>query len=181
MMPFPSWLRPAGLVITFTVGVAPEAIAQAPPLVFTATVPQQRPAEPTPQASVVVEDRGLALWAGTASDFGKGAAISNPQWTLRSITSLTTLPTSGRDRPAFQQVELVRPIASFGSMSLAGGGGIRQEWDGTQVLIGRVLMGADVEPRTATGELRARASRFRGVVPPRRGGYRDEPRLVATD
>jgi hypothetical protein len=38
-------------------------------------------------------------------------------------------------------------------MSVAGGGGIRQEWDGTRVLIGRVLAGADVGRGRLQGSL----------------------------
>jgi hypothetical protein len=54
-------------------------------------------------------------------------------------TSITTVPVGGHARPTFQQAEIVRPLFSIGRMSLAARGGIRQDWDGTRVLLGRVL------------------------------------------
>src|SRR6202035_2025110 len=50
-------------------------------------------------------------------------------------------------------VEIVRPLLSTRSMSVAGGGGIRQPWDGTRVLLGRVLAGADVGRGRLQGSL----------------------------
>ena len=111
---------------------------------FTAAAPERASAETTVYRSAVVDERGLALWAGTESDFGVGVDVVGRPWTVRSTTSMTTLPIDGVRRPTFQQVELLRPLFSVNSASVAGGGGIRQEWDGSPVLIGRVLAGADV-------------------------------------
>ena len=66
---------------------------------------------------------------------------------------MTTLPVDGHSRPTFQQVEVVRRLFSTGSMSVAGGGGIRQEWDGTRVLVGRVLAGSDLGRGRLQGSL----------------------------
>jgi hypothetical protein len=66
---------------------------------------------------------------------------------------MTMLPVGSHLRPTFQQVEIVRPLLFTGSASIAGGGGIRQEWDGTRVLIGRVLAGADVGRGRLQGSL----------------------------
>jgi hypothetical protein len=129
------------------------AFAQTPPLVFTVAVPERTSSETILQASAAVEERGLALWGGAASDFGVGVTLSGPRWEIRSITSMTTLPIGNHDRPTFQQVEIVRPLFSTRSMSVAGGGGIRQEWDGTRVLLGRVLAGADVGRGRLQGSL----------------------------
>jgi hypothetical protein len=146
------FLRCAGLAFTLCMGAIVNAFAQAPPLVFTVATPE-RTASETIQTSAVVEERGLALWGGAASDFGVGVALSGPRWTIRSITSMTTLSVDGHGRPTFQQIEIVRPVFSTRSMSVAGGGGIRQEWDGTRVLIGRVLAGSDVGQGRLQGSL----------------------------
>lgn len=148
------FVRSAGMAFALCAGDAVSALAQAPPLVFTVAVPDYRnPSDTILQASAVVEERGLALWGGTASDFGVGVALSSSRWTVRSITSMTTLSVTGRDRPTFQQIELVRPMFSTGSVSVAGGGGVRQEWDGTRVLIGRVLAGSDLGGGRLQGSL----------------------------
>jgi hypothetical protein len=146
------FLRCAGLALTLCLCAIVNAFAQAPPLVFTVAVPE-RTASETIQTSAVVEERGLALWGGASSDFGVGVSLSRPRWTIRSITSMTTLSVDGHGRPTFQQFEIVRPVFSTGSMSVAGGGGIRQEWDGTRVLIGRVLAGSDVGHGRLQGSL----------------------------
>ena len=147
------FLRTAGLALTLGAGATVKALAQTPPLVFTVAAPERTSSETTLQASAVVEERGLALWGGAASDFGVGVALSGPRWTIRSITSMTTLPIGSHDRPTFQQIEIVRPVFLTGSTSIAGGGGIRQEWDGTRVLIGRVVAGTDVGRGRLQGSL----------------------------
>jgi hypothetical protein len=147
------FLRSAGLAFTLCACAIVNALAQAPPLVFTVVAPERTSSETTLQASTVVEERGLALWGGAASDFGVGVTLSGPRWEIRSITSMTTVPFGSHDRPTFQQVEIVRPVFSTRSMSVAGGGGIREEWDGTRVLIGRVLAGADVGRGRLQGSL----------------------------
>jgi hypothetical protein len=147
------FLRSAGLAFTLSASAIVNAFAQAPSLVFTVTAPERTASKTILQASAVVEERGLALWGGAASDFGVGVALSGPRWTIRSMTSMTTLSVGGHDRPTFQQIEIVRPVFSTGSMSVAGGGGIRQEWDGTRVLIGRVLAGSDVGHGRLQGSL----------------------------
>jgi hypothetical protein len=115
------------------------AFAQSPQLVFTATVPVTPPSGVTLSSSPAIEERGLALWAGTASDFGVGVAVTDSHWTVRTNTSMRTLPFEGRDRPTFEQVEILRQLPAQRAMSAAAGGGIRQEWDGTRVLVGRVI------------------------------------------
>jgi hypothetical protein len=136
-------LRSAAIFSILSTAVVP-AFAQAPQLVFTTAAPERTPSESVPQLSVPVEERGLRLWAGAASDFGVAVALSDAQWTVRSITSMVALPVNGHQRPTFQQIEVLRPSFSMGPVSVAGGGGIRQEWDGTRVLIGRVMAGAEV-------------------------------------
>jgi hypothetical protein len=136
-----------------TACAAASASAQTPQLVFTVTTPERAPSPMTLQTFAAVEERGLALWGGSATDFGAGVAISMPRWTIRSISSMTAPPVDGYVRPTFQQVELVRPVFSTGSMAVAGGGGIRQEWDGTRVFIGRVLAGSDVGRGRLQGSL----------------------------
>jgi hypothetical protein len=147
------FLRSVGLAFTLCACAIVNAFAQAPPLVFTVAVPERTASETMLQASAVVGERALALWGGAVSDFGVGVTLSSPRWEIRSITSMTTLPVGSHDRPVFQQVEIVRPVLSTRSMSVAGGGGIRQEWDGTRVLIGRVLVGADVGRGRLQGSL----------------------------
>jgi hypothetical protein len=156
--------RSVGLAFSLCACAAGNAFAQTPQLVFTVAAPEPTRSETILKASAVVEERALALWGGAASDFGVGVALSSPRWTLRSITSMTALPIGSHDRPRFQQIEIVRPVFSAGSMSVAGGGGIRQEWDGTSVLIGRVLAGSDVGRGRLQGSLvleRAVSSQFR--------------------
>jgi hypothetical protein len=118
--------------------------AQAPPLVFTVAAPERASTEITVHASPVVEDRGLTLWSGGSSDVGVGVDVSGRNWSIRSISSATTLPIANHLHPTFQQVEVVRSLLSIGSISVAGGGGVRQDWDGARVLIGRALAGASI-------------------------------------
>ena len=148
-------LRSTGLAIGLAASASVPAFAQTPPLVFTFTVstPEATRSETILQASAVVEERGLALWSGAASDFGVGAAISGPKWMVRSITSMTTLRTENQHRPKFQQIEIIRPVWATGVTSVAAGGGLRQEWDGTRVLIGRVLAASDVAHGRVQGSL----------------------------
>src|SRR4029077_20862902 len=105
------------------------------------------------RASTVVEERGLALWSGTASDFGIGVDLRGPTWMVHSIPSMTMQPVGNHLHPTFQQIEIVRPLFVTASLSIAGGAGIRQEWDGTRVLIGRVLAGAEVGRGRLQGSL----------------------------
>src|SRR5215831_16946441 len=135
------WLRSAVLSVAFCGCVVVNSSGQTPQLTFTAPTPEHEPA-PGPEISAVVQERGLALWAGTTSDFGVGVTWSGSRAAVQSVTSMTTLPVDGRDRPTFQQIEIIRSVVSRGSLSIAGGGGIREQWDGTRVLIGRALAGS---------------------------------------
>jgi hypothetical protein len=147
-------LRTAGLILALGACATVNAAAQdRPPLVFTAASPDRTSPDTALQASAVVEERGLALWSGTASDFGVGVTLSTSGWAVRSIASMVALPFDKHERLTFQQLEIVRPIFSTGSASVAGGGGIRQEWDGTRVLIGRVLAAADMGGGRIQGSL----------------------------
>jgi hypothetical protein len=104
------------------------------------------------------------LWGGSSSDFGVGVDVTSRRWAVRGMTSMTTRLVGSDRRPSFQQVEILRPLFSIRSTSLAGGGGIRQEWDGTRVLIGRMLAGADVAGGRLEGGLvleRATSSRIK--------------------
>jgi hypothetical protein len=134
-------LRSVALSIAFCGCVVVKSAGQTSQLVFTAPAPAQD-SSLGPQISPVVQERGLALWAGTTSDFGVGVTLSGSRTAVQSITSMTALPLDGHDRPTFQQIEIVRSLVSRGSLSIAGGGGIREQWDGTRVLIGRALAGA---------------------------------------
>jgi hypothetical protein len=149
----PGFVRSAGWTLTLWACATVNAFAQAPPLIFTVAAPGQTSSDATLRASAIVEERGLALWSGAVSDFGVGVALSGRRWTIRSITGMTTLPFAGHGRPTFQQIEIIRPVFSTGSMSVAGGGGIREEWDGTRVLIGRVLAGSDIGHGRLQGSL----------------------------
>src|SRR5262245_39015809 len=136
--------RSAALMCALSGGFSVQAMAQVPPpLVFTMPLPERTPSEPTPQLSVLIEERGLALWSGAATDFGIGTKLAGSYGTVRSVVSTNFLPVGAYARPTFQQIEVVRPLFSIGATRLAGGGGIRQEWDGTQVLIGRLLVRSD--------------------------------------
>ena len=145
--------RLAALVVALSATGVTAAFAQAPPLVFTVAVPERTSSDTTVRASAVIDERGLALWNGTASDFGIGVDLTGTKWTVHSITSGTTLPVGSHLRPTFQQVEVVRSLFFSESASVAAGGGIRQEWDGTRVLVGRVLAGADVGRGRLQGNL----------------------------
>jgi hypothetical protein len=145
--------RLAALVIALTATSVTAAIAQAPPLVFTVAVPERASSDATVRASAVVDERGLALWSGTASDFGIGVDLTGARWAVHSIASATKLPVGSHFRPTFQQVEAVRSLFFSESASVAAGGGIRQEWDGTRVLVGRVLAGANVGRGRLQGSL----------------------------
>jgi hypothetical protein len=145
--------RSTALALTLCAGGVVNAFGQAPPLVFTVAVPERTTSAAYVRASAAVEERGLTLWGGTSSDFGVGVDVAGRRWTVRSITSMTALPVGHHRYSTFQQVELMRPVLATESASVAGGGGIRQEWDGTRVLIGRVLAGADVGRGRLQGSL----------------------------
>jgi hypothetical protein len=145
--------RLTALALTLCAGGVVTAFAQAPPLVFTVAVPEPTASEVHVRASAVVEERGLALWGGTSSDFGVGVDVAGRRWTVRSITSMTALAVGNHRYSTFQQIEIVRPLFATEAVSVAGGGGIRQEWDGSRVLIGRVLAGADVGRGRLQGSL----------------------------
>jgi hypothetical protein len=136
-------VRCAGFALSLAVSVTARAVAQTPPLVFTTAMPEASSSNLNVQSSAVIEERALALWSGETSDLGVGVALSSGRWSVRSVTSITTLPIDGRSRPTFQQVDVVRHVFSKGSASLAGGGGLRQQVDGTRVLIGRALVGVE--------------------------------------
>ncbi len=136
--------RGAALVVASCAWAVGTASAQAPQLVFTVAAPDRARTTPLVRSSAVVDERGLAPWAGSSTDLGVGVTLSGPHWTVRSITSLTAVPIAGHSRPTFQQVEVLRPLFGTGRLSVAGGGGIRQQWDGTGVLIGRALAGSDI-------------------------------------
>jgi len=137
------FLRATLLMVLGLTGRVGPALAQEPQFLFTVAPPEVNVLRPTVRASAAVEERALQLWSGADSDFGIASALSTPRWTVRSVTSLRSPSVSSQPRPTFQQVEIIRGAFSDGSRSLAFGGGIRQEWSGTQVLIGRVLAGSD--------------------------------------
>jgi len=138
------FFKSVSLAAVLSAAGAVDVLAQVPPLVFTAPAPEPARSGIAIYASPVIDERGLALWSGTSADIGVGVDVVGRQWTVRSITSMTMLPVDGYSRPTFQQVELLRPVRATASTFVAVGGGIRQEWDGTQVLIGRALAGANV-------------------------------------
>src|SRR5262252_1871129 len=121
--------RLTALFFVVFVGAVGYAFGQPSQLVFTVAAPDQTVSQTSSQASAVVGERGLALWSGAKSDFGIGVALSDGRWTVRSVASMTALPLGGHNRPTFQQVEITRPLFWVGSMSVAGGGGVREEWN----------------------------------------------------
>lgn len=127
------------LTVLVFVSLTSSAFPQALPLIFTFGVPERATASATFRVATEVDERALPLWSGNQTDLGAGVSLGGPRWTVRSMTSLTTVPIDHHDRPAFQQVDVVRPLVAAASLSVAGGGGVRQTWDGTQVLLGRLL------------------------------------------
>src|ERR1043165_1011368 len=102
-------LRCLSIVIVIAAAGGGSASAQTPPLVFTAPLPDASPSQPSIsiRSSVVVEERGLALWSGAASDFGTGVEVSTRTWTIRSVASMRTLLIADHLHPTFEQVEIV--------------------------------------------------------------------------
>ncbi len=143
------WVTLAALVCASAV----RARAQAPSLTFTVAAPERTTPDTAVRASTVVEERGLALWDGTADDFGVRVDVATGAWSVRATTSMHLLPIGTHASPTFQQIEVVRPIVSRGSLSIAGGGGVRQDWDGSRVLIGRALTGVQVAGGRLQGSL----------------------------
>ena len=140
------FLRPTALACALAVSAAVNASAQAPPLVFTlaAPEPERLAADVHIHASAAVAERGLALWSGSSSDFGIGIDVNGRRWMVHSTTNITLLPIGREPRPTFQQLEIARKLFSTATASVAGGGGVRQESDGTRAVIGRALMTAQV-------------------------------------
>jgi hypothetical protein len=124
-------------------------------------------------ASAVVEERGLALWSGSESDFGVSLARSTERLTVRSTTSIRTLSFDSHERPTFEQFEVLRSLVHGESLFLTGGGGIRHEWDGTQLLIGRLVAGTAI----GSGQLEGSVVVERALTSLRR---RDAADLITT-
>jgi len=148
-------LRAAGCGLLLLACTASHAVAQNAPsrLVFTVGVPDSASSQPALNVSMAVEERGLAMWSGSVSDFGVAVEVTQSNWTLRGLTGMTTLPIDGQLRPNLRQFEIVRNVYATRSFSVAGGGGIREEWDGTRTLIGRVLAGSDLGSGRLQGSL----------------------------
>lgn len=132
-------LRAISLTVLFFNFLAGSAFSQPPALVFTFGVPDSATASTEMRVTSEVDERALALWSGNATDFGEGVSVRRARWTVRSMTSLTTLPFGGRARPGFQQVDVVRPLLEGASLSISAGGGIRQTRDGAPVFLARIL------------------------------------------
>jgi hypothetical protein len=147
------YLRRVTLVLVLILLFALTARAQAPQLIFTTPLPERPLATPLVETSVVVEERALALWGGATDNFGTGVTVSSSHWTLRSVLGMTDVRIDGSPRPTFQQIELARPVWSRGSTTVAAGGGVRQEWDGAPVFIGRINAGSDVGGGRLQGSL----------------------------
>jgi len=170
-------MRRSGWICVFFVLASGRLFAQdvAAQLSFTVRVPEPRASSPvTVQISSAVEERGLAIWSGRASDFNVAVAVSRSRWTIRSITSLTSLTLDPQRPSTLQQLEIVRAMYSANSFSVAGGGGIREERDGTRTLIGRVIAGSDV----GRGRIQGSLVMERAVTSPRL--HRDAIDVVTT-
>jgi len=72
---------------------------------------------------------------------------------MRGMSAMTTSRIDDRERPAFYQFELLHPVFSTGSLSIAAGGGVREEWDGRRVFLGRVIGGSDLAHGRLQGSL----------------------------
>ena len=138
------YLRRVTLALVLILLFALAARAQAPQLVFTTPLPERSLSTTLVESSAVVEERALALWGGATADFGVGATVSASGWTVRWVRGMTDLRIDGIQRPAFQQMEVARPVWSRGSTTVAAGGSVRQAWDGAPVFIGRINAGSDV-------------------------------------
>jgi len=125
------------------IGAVDDLHAQAPPLVFTSPAPSSESASQDVRVNPIVAERGLMLWSG-GGDFGVGVDLAAPRWTIRSVESMNVLAVNGRARPTFQQLEIISPVLVRPSARIAAGGGVREEWDGTRVLIARGVAGADI-------------------------------------
>src|SRR5262245_10466448 len=128
-------IRSIAVTLMVCVCLGGKAFAQTPQLVFTVQAPEPSASGHVLETFVGVEERGLALWDGAVSDFGVGVAVSASRWVVRSITSMTALPVDRHERPTFQQIEAIRPLFATGALAVAAGAGIREDWDGTQLLL----------------------------------------------
>lgn len=95
----PGFLRSMGQAFTLAACANADAFAGAPQLVFAAGMSERVPSATTVPASDMAEERGLALWGETVSDFGVGVALSGPRWTVRSIDSMTTIAVWSSNEP----------------------------------------------------------------------------------
>ena len=173
-------LRSAGVACTLCACASVDASAQTPPFVFTMTTPVRTSSETTLQGPAVVEERGIALWDGAASDFGLGVARSGALGTIRSITVVRRRSRSAAIvGPCFNKSKsydpFIRPLPCPSPAA-----GPREEWDAYRVLIGRVLVGSDIGRARLQGSLvmeRAVSSSVRHDA----ADDDHEPRLVATN
>jgi hypothetical protein len=148
-----AFARIAAAAVIFLTLLSRTSLAQPPQLVFTAPLPDETSHAADIRLSPVVEERGLALWAGSATDFGAGVTLPSARWAVRGVSAMTTSRIDDRERPAFYQFELLHPVFSSGSFSIAAGGGVREEWDGRRVFLGRVIGGSDLAHGRLQGSL----------------------------
>jgi hypothetical protein len=132
------------------------------PFLFTlTTTPEPSGGSADHQTDVAVAEPGLT-WIGGVFDPGVTAGVRTRSGRMvRSSMGTVDYVSAGQRFASFQQVEVLRPIGRGGARDLAVGGGVREEWGGTRVFIGRLVAGVPV----AGGRLEGNAVIERATAP----------------
>jgi hypothetical protein len=130
------------------------AYAQGRPFVFTVTTTPPSPRDRwTAQYDVGTADR-------TADPFGydgleQRARIQGALGAGWTVVGEVGLGLDGQDTNTTQELEALKDVlGARHAVQLAGGLGVRREWEGTTVLLGRVVMGHEFRRSSVFGNLR---------------------------
>jgi hypothetical protein len=125
-----------------------------PPFVFTLSPADNGSPDRQMQAGAGIADRGLELVQNGTFDPGLsvGVRIQN-NLVVRSVASTVDVVSAGQRFANFQQVEILRSVHAGHAWSFAYGGGVREEWGGSQVVVARVLGGVSLGSSRIGGSL----------------------------
>jgi hypothetical protein len=157
------WHRALMAVAMFALTSSIASAQNASPFLFTVTTPVDV-AGSDAQVDAAVAEPGLTQWISGTFDPGVSAGVVlGSDLIVRSTRGTVDFISGGQRFASFQQIEVVRPIGHSSRRDVAVGGGVREEWGGGRVFIGRVIAGLTL----AGGRLEGNAVVERATTPGR--------------
>jgi hypothetical protein len=146
---FASWLIAAAVLMSQD--LAAQSIS---PFVFTISPVDAGSPDRQTQVGAGIADRGLELVQNGTFDPGLsvGVRVRN-NLVVRSVASTVDVVSGGQRFANFQQVEILQSVRAGHAWSFAYGGGVREEWGGSQVAVARVLGSASLGSSRIGGSL----------------------------